>query len=415
MLVTALLQKINKGPVDAVTDKALYTLNEDWLLWQVTQFTTLFLKKSFYLNKKDSPNIQTEVLDCDSIGQTKKKILDTFLNKYSYPYRHQIHEIGLELQKDREHQELLDVDGSSVILENGITVLNTIGHYKKREISHTFQLSPPPNPFLDHSVSSPIPSKNKIDRTGAGAVLISSLLTDGATVTVIKKTTRCDSGGAYSDKYCHLNLPAEQALEDLSKTTGKQKFKVKEMCLTKLLSTKVVCHSFVEKLFRTIWSLQNNKAPIAIKHFFDFLDAQAERKKITDLDVTHIWKTNSLPLRFWINILKNPQFIFDIEKTPHLDSCLSVIAQAFMDAFSLTDHQLGKHAPTNKLLYAKDIPQFKEEVKAYYKQIQELPSLSSQEVEEFLIKESKKHENEFQEAVALMEIYKYITKYFDEV
>nr|XP_014354412.1 PREDICTED: plexin-C1-like [Latimeria chalumnae] len=376
MLVTALLQKINKGPVDAVTDKALYTLNEDWLLWQVTQFTTLKLNITFQnsLDKESgediSPNIQTEVLDCDSIGQTKKKILDTFLNKYSYPYRHQIHEIGLELQKDREHQELLDVDGSSVILENGITVLNTIGHYK---------------------------------------------ISDGATVTVIKKTTRCDSGGAYSDKYCHLNLPAEQALEDLSKTTGKQKFKVKEMCLTKLLSTKVVCHSFVEKLFRTIWSLQNNKAPIAIKHFFDFLDAQAERKKITDLDVTHIWKTNSLPLRFWINILKNPQFIFDIEKTPHLDSCLSVIAQAFMDAFSLTDHQLGKHAPTNKLLYAKDIPQFKEEVKAYYKQIQELPSLSSQEVEEFLIKESKKHENEFQEAVALMEIYKYITKYFDEL
>uniref|UniRef100_A0A3B5KW78 Plexin cytoplasmic RasGAP domain-containing protein n=1 Tax=Xiphophorus couchianus TaxID=32473 RepID=A0A3B5KW78_9TELE len=89
-----------------------------------------------------------------------------------------------------------------------------------------------------------------------------------------------------------------------------------------------------------------------------------------------------LPLRFWINILKNPQFVFDMEKTPHLDGCLSVVAQAFMDSFSLSETQLGKHAPTNKLLYAKDIPKFKQEVKAYYKQIREQPAVSDRCAEE---------------------------------
>lgn len=53
----------------------------------------------------------------------------------------------------------------------------------------------------------------------------------------------------------------------------------------------------------------------------------------------------SLPLRYWVNIIKNPQFVFDIEKTAHLDGCLSVIAQAFMDSFSLSDAQLGKVKP----------------------------------------------------------------------
>lgn len=48
----------------------------------------------------------------------------------------------------------------------------------------------------------------------------------------------------------------------------------------------------LEKLFRSIWSLPNSRAPFAIKYFFDFLDAQAENKKITDPDVVHIWKTN---------------------------------------------------------------------------------------------------------------------------
>lgn len=59
-----------------------------------------------------------------------------------------------------------------------------------------------------------------------------------------------------------------------------------------VLTFQVAIHSVVEKLFRSIWSLPNNKAPVAIKYFFDFLDAQAESKKITDPDVVHIWKTN---------------------------------------------------------------------------------------------------------------------------
>lgn len=57
---------------------------------------------------------------------------------------------------------------------------------------------------------------------------------------------------------------------------------------------------------------------------------------------THTVPPHSLPLRFWVNILKNPQFVFDIEKTDHIDACLSVIAQAFIDACSISDLQLGK-------------------------------------------------------------------------
>uniref|UniRef100_A0A3B5ANV3 Plexin cytoplasmic RasGAP domain-containing protein n=1 Tax=Stegastes partitus TaxID=144197 RepID=A0A3B5ANV3_9TELE len=177
----------------------------------------------------------------------------------------------------------------------------------------------------------------------------------------------------------------------------------------------VAVHSFVENLFRSIWGMLQNKAPHAVKYFFDFLDTQADNMKITDPDVLHIWKTNSLPLRFWVNILKNPQFVFDMEKTPHLDGCLSVIAQAFMDCFSLSEIQLGKHAPTNKLLYAKDIPQFKLEVKTYYRQIREQSPMTDTEFKDFLQQESKKHENEFNEAAALKELYKFIQQYFTEV
>ena len=64
----------------------------------------------------------------------------------------------------------------------------------------------------------------------------------------------------------------------------------------------------------------------------------------------------SLPLRFWVNLVKNPDFLFDIEKTSSVDSCLSVIAQTFMDSCSTQEHRLGKDSPSNKLLFARDNP-----------------------------------------------------------
>lgn len=69
----------------------------------------------------------------------------------------------------------------------------------------------------------------------------------------------------------------------------------------------VAIHSVLEKLFRSIWSLPNSRAPFAIKYFFDFLDAQAESKKITDPDVVHIWKTNRWEQngRGLVTLLKN--------------------------------------------------------------------------------------------------------------
>ncbi|XP_058047003.1 plexin-C1 isoform X2 [Ahaetulla prasina] len=377
LLVTTLNQRIIKGPVDVISCKALYTLNEDWLLWQAPEFRTVVLNVVFEnIQENESSgatqNIQVKILDCDTIGQAKEKILQAFLNKNGSLYGLQLREMGLTLESGSQAKELLDVDGSSVILENGVTKLNTIGHYG---------------------------------------------ISDGATMKVFKKCQDISADGEYSEDYCHLILPDAEAAKETqtAKNKGKQKFKVKEMYLTKLLSTKVAIHSTVEKLFRSIWNLPNNKAPVAIKYFFDFLDAQAENKKITDPDVVHIWKTNSLPLRFWVNILKNPQFVFDIKKTPHIDGCLSVIAQAFMDAFSLSEQHLGKEAPTNKLLYAKDIPLYKEEVKAFYKAIKDLPPLPRADLEEFLILESQKHENEFNEAEALNKIYQYIARYFDKI
>ncbi|XP_005951496.2 plexin-C1 [Haplochromis burtoni] len=377
LMVSALTQQIAKGPVDCVTEKALYTLNEDWLLWQAQDFSSLKLKVLFAVGTDGevSEPLEVIVLDCDTVEQVKEKILSSFKAKFGFPYNIPLRDVCIEYEKNGLFLPLEEVDASSVVIGE-VTMLNTLKHYKAN---------------------------------------------DGGTIKVLSKKTHpplSPQGSVkddenFSGKYFHLIDPDVD--EDQTKNPERKKLKLKEVHLTKLLSTKVAVHSFVEKLFRSIWGLTLSRSPFAVKYFFDFLDTQAENMKITDPDVLHIWKTNSLPLRFWINILKNPQFVFDMEKTPHMDGCLSVIAQAFMDSFSLSEMQLGKYAPTNKLLYAKDIPKFKQEVKMYYKQIRDQSPVTPAEFKDFLHEESKKHENEFNEAAALKELYKFIERYFTEI
>lgn len=63
------------------------------------------------------------------------------------------------------------------------------------------------------------------------------------------------------------------------------------------------------------------------------------------LNSTVVFSVFSLPLRFWINIIKNPQFIFDVQASDHVDAVLSVISQTFMDSCTIAEHKLGRVSP----------------------------------------------------------------------
>lgn len=63
------------------------------------------------------------------------------------------------------------------------------------------------------------------------------------------------------------------------------------------------------------------------------------------LNSTAVFSVFSLPLRFWINVIKNPQFIFDVQASDHVDAVLSVISQTFMDSCTIAEHKLGRVSP----------------------------------------------------------------------
>lgn len=156
--------------------------------------------------------------------------------------------------------------------------------------------------------------------------------------------------------------------------------------------------------------------PLIVKYLFDFLDGAAARHGITDPDVLHTWKCNSLLLRFWVNLVKNPEFVFDIHKPQIVDSCLSVITQTFMDSCSTAALRLGKDSPSNKLLFAKDIPRYKESVKRFLQEIHDRPPFSDQDLNCYLTENvSQKFGGRLHTSSALLEVYKYASKYKENI
>ncbi|XP_013990299.1 plexin-D1 [Salmo salar] len=373
LLLCAIRQQINKGSIDAITGKARYTLNEEWLLRENVEAKPQNINVSFQGCGMDS--LAVKVVNTDTICQVKEKILEAFYKNLPFSQWPRAEDVDLEWFASGSNSRILqDLDNTSV-MEDGRKKLNTVTHYQ-----------------IPEGASFAMSMKDKRDNT-------------------LGRAKDLDT-----EKYVHLVLPHDEPFENKKSHRQSHRKKVlPEIYLTRLLSTKGTLQKFLDDLFQAILSIPAERPPLAIKYFFDFLEEQADKRGITDPDTLHIWKTNCLPLRFWVNILKNPQFVFDIEKTDHMDACLSVIAQAFIDACSVSDLQLGKDSPTNKLLYAKEIPEYKKRVQCYYKQIHEMAPLSEQEMNAHLAEESRKYRNEFNTNLALTEIYKYAKKYRNQV
>lgn len=60
-----------------------------------------------------------------------------------------------------------------------------------------------------------------------------------------------------------------------------------------------------------------------------------------------------------------------------------------MDSCSTSDHRLGKDSPSSKLLYAKDIPSYRQWVERYYADIANMQAISDQDMNAMLAEESR--------------------------
>uniref|UniRef100_A0A8C7DHF2 Plexin-B1 n=1 Tax=Oncorhynchus kisutch TaxID=8019 RepID=A0A8C7DHF2_ONCKI len=385
MLFRAIKHQVDKGPVDAVTGKAKYTLNDNRLLREDIEYKTLTLNVLMPAtgNGGVPQTAPAKVLDCDTITQVKEKVLEQAWKGMSFSQRPHTDSLHLEWRAGMAGHLILSDEDLTSVVQGSWKRLNTLQHYK---------------------------------------------VPDGATVALrcltvcvpLSETPMLDDGDEGGVKLWHLvkaneepDLPKHRrgSLRERERERAKA---IPEIYLTRLLSMKGTLQKFVDDLFTVILST-NQPVPMAVKYFFDLLDEQALQHNITDPETIHIWKTNSLPLRFWINILKNPQFIFDVQASDHVDAVLSVIAQTFMDSCTIAEHKLGRDSPINKLLYARDIPRYKQMVERYYADIRQTISASDQEMNSALAELSRNYAGEVNYLVALHELYKYINKYYDQI
>ncbi|XP_030279097.1 plexin-B1-like isoform X2 [Sparus aurata] len=396
MLFRAIKHQVDKGPVDAVTGKAKYTLNDNRLLREDVEYRTLTLNvvmpAAATTGGTTTQTVPAKVLDCDTITQVKEKLVEQTWKGTSYSQRPHIDSLHLEWRAGvAGHLILSDEDLTSVV-QGSWKRLNTLQHYKVPD-GATVALVPRNTKHHLHDSHDYMPGE---------------------------KTPMLDDGEEGGVRLWHLVKASEESelpkhrRGSVRERGGERAKAIPEIYLTRLLSMKGTLQKFVDDLFTAILST-SRPVPLAVKYFFDLLDEQALQHNITDPETIHIWKTNSLPLRFWINILKNPQFIFDVQTSDHVDAVLSVIAQTFMDSCTIADHKLGRDSPINKLLYARDIPRYKQMVERYYADIRQTISASDQEMNSALAELSRNYTAEVNCLVALHELYKYINKYYDQI
>nr|XP_055199274.1 plexin-B1 isoform X2 [Nyctereutes procyonoides] len=394
MLFRGIKHQVDKGPVDSVTGKAKYTLNDNRLLREDVEYRPLTLNALLAVGPAagEAQGVPVKVLDCDTISQAKEKMLDQLYKGVPLTQRPDPRTLDVEWRSGvAGHLILSDEDVTSEV--QGLwRRLNTLQHYKVPD-GATVALVP--------CLTKHVLRENQDYVPGERTPMLEDV----------------DEGGI---RPWHLVKPSEEPEPPRPRRgslRGGERERAKaipEIYLTRLLSMKGTLQKFVDDLFQVILST-SRPVPLAIKYFFDLLDEQAQQHGISDQDTVHIWKTNSLPLRFWINIIKNPQFVFDVQTSDNMDAVLLVIAQTFMDACTLADHKLGRDSPINKLLYARDIPRYKQMVERYYADIRQTVPASDQEMNSILAELSRNYSGDLGARVALHELYKYINKYYDQI
>ncbi|XP_076985529.1 plexin-B1 [Tamandua tetradactyla] len=394
MLFRGIKHQVDKGPVDSVTGKAKYTLNDNRLLREDVEYRPLTLNALLAVGPGagEAQGVPVKVLDCDTISQAKEKMLDQLYKGVPLAQRPDPRTLDVEWRSGvAGHLILSDEDVTSEV--QGLwRRLNTLQHYKVPD-GATVALVP--------CLTKHVLRENQDYVPGERTPMLEDV----------------DEGGI---RPWHLVKPSEEPEPPRPRRgslRGGERERAKaipEIYLTRLLSMKGTLQKFVDDLFQVILST-SCPVPLAVKYFFDLLDEQAQQHGISDQDTVHIWKTNSLPLRFWINIIKNPQFVLDVQTSDNMDAVLLVIAQTFMDACTLADHKLGRDSPINKLLYARDIPRYKRMVERYYTDIRQTIPASDQEMNSVLAELSRNCSGDLGARVALHELYKYINKYYDQI
>ncbi|CAF97233.1 unnamed protein product [Tetraodon nigroviridis] len=294
-LFCAIKQQMEKGPIDSITGEARYSLSEDKLIRQQIDYKTLVVNCIHPENEK-SPEIQVKVLNCDTISQVKEKILDAIYKNIPHSHRLKASDMDLEWRQGRGQRMILQDEDITTKIEADWKRLNMLSHYQVPD--NAVMALVPKQVTAYNSVNN-----STVSRTSASKYE-NMIKYSGSPDSLRSRTPMITPDLESGVKVWHLVKNHEHGDQKEGDRGSKM---VSEIYLTRLLATKGTLQKFVDDLFETIFSTahRGSALPLAIKYMFDFLDEQADKHNIHDPHVRHTWKSNCLPLRFWVNVIKN--------------------------------------------------------------------------------------------------------------
>lgn len=305
MLFRAVKGQVDKGPVDAITHEARYSLSEEKLIRQLIEFKVMTVYASITQQPiicntmetlpTNTENIPVKVLDCDTIGQVKEKCLDTIYRNTPWSQRPRRDDLDLEWRTGTSGRVILYDEDSTSKLESEWKKLNTLHHYGVPD-GACLNLVSKQSSIYNFSILSDKNDKSHKYETLNLSKYASSSPPFSRAGSPLNNDSQ-ENGLRWWHLVKHHDIDIQKEGERVNKM-------VSEIYLTRLLATKGTLQKFVDDLFETIFSTahRGSALPLAIKYMFDFLDDQAILHGITDPEVVHTWKSNSLPLRlvsFW--------------------------------------------------------------------------------------------------------------------
>ncbi len=420
LLYKAIKCQVEKGPVDMFTQEAKYSLAEEGLLRESmpTDYNTV---TCLVLQRELDEAYHAKVLDCDSVTQVKAKILDAVYKNTAFALRPTVHEVDLEWQCGQDaHVVLKDFDLTTKEERSGIKRVNTLRHYG---IKNKAVVSLVPRQFNSAAAN------NTLNNAHLRAYHLR-----------LPDHLQGSSNGTLHD---------HRTAKSSSENQSAPKSIIPEVYLTRLLATKGTVKKFIDDFFYTVFGQAHHgvrpnagssstsgcsgsesplsacssgdSAPLsyAVKWLFDIFDeaSMANNDYIDDLaSVVHAWKSNSVPLRFWITLIKNPQFVFDVEQTPATELNLSIVAQTLMSSCMPMTEPVSKEAPSHRLLFARDINDYRGMINDWYDRVQRMPPVTNQDLNCFMHGLSQRHSAiGFNQVAALKEIFLYVTQYYQEL
>ncbi|XP_071499413.1 plexin-A1-like, partial [Diadema antillarum] len=426
ILYQAIQMQSEKGPVDAITGHAHFSLNFDFIMEQDIQFQEVALA---IVGEDNRVTSYVTVLDVDCITQAKQKILDAEYRRQHFVNQCRAHDLDLVWYLENGKSMVLrDVhprptrvnrDANSrgwIIRAGGWTrPLNaytrgyprgyaSVASSRSRK-SVTFpavgtvdgddpadsaciQLNTIKSYGLHDDCRVGLVWQVRDAETGEGETQYQPYIPGSETYHVYLDFSPADTRNrdysqadlaSASQTLWHLvkdDVTTAPAYDERGSTFQLQQQLDKNMCAPQLLIMKSTISRFLDDFLDAVFR-QPSDIPVTIKYLFDFFDSLAgEHCEDDEKVVASRWKSNSLPQRFWVTALSHPSYIFTMRQCRPADQCVTVITNMLDDACKKVIPEKNQDPSLNRLVYLKDLPGYIKLIEAFYDDIATQPGIS---------------------------------------